>query len=238
MRGAPLDSPYPVLVRFGVLWLRRDRWNFTDKVHCLCTCRGGREVSQPGFHCVSSLTPALCLSLSLAGLGGCSGAECDSSPRAVLCDSRALSPLWQAAFLSPLYSHLMVILVFKFLPLTCHPCLSCLFISVCTALPPRVYSAPSCGAWADILVFAGKTLFWVVGVFVPCLFPAVITVHCSDRAGFSSSCHAPLVCTPCMFIWELCSFTQSPESNCRFQFVVWKIVCSLENGGFSAFSSS
>lgn len=29
-----------------------------------------------------------------------------------------------------------------------------------------------------------------------------------------------------------------PESKCRFRLVVWKIVCSLENGGFSAFSSS
>lgn len=65
-----------------------------------------------------------------------------------------------------------------------------------------------------------------------------MTFLCSDHAGFSSSCHARLDCTPCMFIWELFSFPPVPESKCRFRLVVWKIVCSLENGGFCAFSSS
>lgn len=51
-----------------------------------------------------------------------------------------------------------------------------------------------------------------------------------------------LSCTSCLYplhVYLGAVFIQPvPESKCRFQFVVWKIVCSLENGGFSAFSSS
>lgn len=140
---------------------------------------------------------------------------------------------------SPLvYSDLVVMSVFKFLPLPCNPCLSCLFISVCTAFPRCFCSAPSCGAWANILFFAGKTLFWAVGFFIPCLFPAIITFPCSDHAGFSSSSPAHLARPPLHVYFGALWIHPVPRSKCRFQIVVWKTVCSLENGGFSAFSSS
>lgn len=194
-----------------------------NKVYTVCTCREGRELSRPECQCMSSVTPQCCVcALGLGGLEGCSGGH--SSTLVLMRAEHDFSPPWCSLWLiclcfeplvfSPVvYSDLVLMLLFKFLPLTCNPCLSCLFISVCTAFPPCVCSAPSCDAWANTLFFAGKTLFWVVGGFIPYLFPAIITFLCSDCAGFSSSSHAHLAGTPCMFIWELYSFTQSWKAN-------------------------
>lgn len=127
-------------------------------------------------------------------------------------------------------------LLFKFLPLTCNPCLSCLFISVCTAFPPCVCSAPSCEAEYSLLCRQNTVLgcwgFYTIPV--SCYYHFPLFRLCWLQLFLScTSCRYPLhVYLGAVFIHPVL------ESKCSFQFVVWKIVCSLENGGFSAFSSS
>lgn len=216
MRDAPLNtlytdsgsvqSPVTPAASDGTSWI---------KLTVLARAEEGGSCHNLDFSaCHPSLPQYRVCALSLGGLEGCSESWVWLQFPVVF--SVPHVPVLWAPFdrliFSPLvYSDLTVMLVFA--TDLYNPCLSCLFISVCTAFPPCVCSAPSCGAWANILVFAGKTLFWVVGVFIPCLFPAIIAFLCSDCAGFSSSCHAHLACTPCMFIWELYSFTQSQKVN-------------------------
>lgn len=79
---------------------------------------------------------------------------------------------------------MMVLCLFKFLLLTCGPCLSSSFIFVCIGFPPCICSTPSSAARASILFCASKALFWVF--FIPCLFPAVTASLSSDCAQCSA----------------------------------------------------
>lgn len=90
----------------------------------------------------------------------------------------------------------MILHLFKVLPVTCGPCLS-LFIFVCIGFPLCVCSTPSCDARASIIFFASKTLEFVCLVFLN-----TVSVSCHHHfpllrlcAVFSSSSPAYPDCT-------------------------------------------
>lgn len=193
-----------------------------NKVCCLCTCRGGRELSQPEFQVVSSLTPQprVCAP-GLGGLEGRSGgrssapvllrAECDISPR--WCSLWLTCPCFEPHLTDCFLSSGAVMLVFKLLPLTV-----ILAYHVCSSLSAQPFLpvfVPPLLVLHELIVSSlqAKHSSGLLWFFIPCLFPAITAFLCSDRAGFSSSCHAHLACTPSMFIWELYSFTQSQKVN-------------------------
>lgn len=160
MRGAPLNT-LPISsgsVQSPVAPAVTDETSRTKFTVFACAEEGG-SYHNLNFSACHPSPPSTVCALSLGGLEGCSGGH--SSSLVLLRAECGFSPLWCSLWLTcpcfeprlmawfslpPLYSDLTVVLVFKLLPLTCNPCLSCLFISVCTAFPPCVCSAPSCAA--------------------------------------------------------------------------------------------